>query len=61
MAEVVEVSRAELVERRSTMLHELGLNESELRTRAEDHSATPEEWDAWTEIQTIRFLLGEDA
>lgn len=61
MAGVVEVSPAELVDRRSTMLRELGLSESELRARAEDHSATPDEWDSWTEIQTIRFLLGEDA
>lgn len=61
MARVVEVSPAELVDRRSTMLRERGLSESELRARAVDHSATPEEWDAWTEIQTIRFLLREDA
>lgn len=61
MAEVVEVNPAELAERRSTMLEELGLTEPELRERAEDHSATPEEWDAWTELQTIRFLLGDDA
>jgi hypothetical protein len=61
MAAIVEVKPDDLTARRAALLAEVGLSETELRARADAHSATPEEWDAWTELQTIRFLLGEDA
>lgn len=41
-------------------MRKVGLSEAELHARADDHSATPEEWEAWTELQTIRFLLEDD-
>lgn len=61
MAEVVEVQPEDLAARRSEVLGSIGLSEAELRARVDDHSATPEEWEAWSELRTIRFLLGDDA
>lgn len=61
MAEVIEVQPEDLVARRSDVLASVGVSEAELRSRIDDHSATPEEWDAWAELRTIRFLLGDDA
>ncbi len=61
MADVIEVKPEDLAARRSAVLESVGLPEAELRARIDDHSATPEEWEAWTELRTIRFLLGDDA
>ena len=37
------------------------LSEDELRTRVETGTASPDEYDAWQEIDTVAFLLGASA
>jgi hypothetical protein len=42
-------------------LSSVRLTEDELRARVETGSATPEERDAWQEVDTVAFLLGASA
>lgn len=59
-AELHEVTRAELLERRRTALRDLGIPEDELRQRALEHVLTPEERDTMAALEEIDFLLGDD-
>ncbi|MGH3874118.1 MAG: hypothetical protein ACRDSR_21895 [Pseudonocardiaceae bacterium] len=59
-AELYEVTREQLTERRRVALARLDIPEHELRQRAVDHVLTPEERDALTELEEIDFLLGDD-
>jgi len=56
----IEVNRQDLDRRRREVIERIGLPEHELRRRAHDHVATPDERDAWSEIEEIDFLLGDD-
>lgn len=60
-AELYEVTRDQLTERRRAALARLDIPERELRERAAEHVLTPEERDTLTELEEIDFLLGEDA
>jgi len=44
--------------RRDRALASVRLTEDELRGRIEADSATPDERDAWQEVDTVAFLLG---
>jgi hypothetical protein len=55
---VVRANPAELRARRDRALSLVRLTEDELRARVEAGSATPEERDAWQEVDTVAFLLG---
>ncbi len=58
-AELYEVTRPQLEERRRAVLTRLDISERELRQRAVEHVLTPEERDALTELEEIDFLLGD--
>lgn len=60
-AELYEVTRAQLEERRRAALTRLDISERELRQRAVEHVLTPEERDALSELEEIDFLLGDDS
>lgn len=60
-AELHEVTRPQLQERRRTVLTRVDISERELRQRAADHVLTPEERDVVIELEEIDFLLGGDA
>lgn len=55
---VVKADPVELAARRERALSSVRLPEDELRSRVEAGSATPEERDAWQEVDTVAFLLG---
>ena len=60
-AELYEVTRGQLEQRRRGVLARLGISERELRQRAVEHVLTPEERDTLAELEEIDFLLGDDA
>lgn len=55
---VVKADPAELRARRERALSSVRLTKDELWARVEAGSATPEERDAWQEVDTVTFLLG---
>ncbi len=55
---VVKADPAELRARRERALSSVRLTEDELRARIESGAATPDERDAWQEVDTVAFLLG---
>jgi hypothetical protein len=55
---VVKADPAELCARRDRALASVRLSEDELRGRVESGRATPDERDAWQEVDTVAFLLG---
>lgn len=59
-AELYEVTRKQLEERRRAALDRLDISERDLCQRASEHVLTPEERDVLTELEEIDFLLGED-
>lgn len=58
---VVKADPLVLAARRKRALSLVRLTEDELRARVEAGSATPEERDAWEEVDTVGFLLGPSA
>ncbi|GAT73655.1 hypothetical protein MHM582_2149 [Microbacterium sp. HM58-2] len=59
MAPVIEVTPAELVARRESILTALGLSLDEYLARAARSELTGDEWEARDDLDTIAFLLGE--
>jgi len=55
---VIKADPAELRARRERALSSVRLTEEQLRARIEAGTATPEERDAWQEVDTVAFLLG---
>lgn len=55
----IEVSRAELEERRGEILRRVGMSLDDLRDRAEAGALVGEEWEAWQQLRDIAFLLGD--
>jgi hypothetical protein len=55
---VIKTDPAELRARRERALSSVRLTEEQLRARIEAGTATPEERDAWQEVDTVAFLLG---
>lgn len=56
-AVVVRPSHRELEDRKNRALAWVGLSEDALRSRAEEGSLSPDERDAWHEVDTVNFLL----
>jgi hypothetical protein len=59
--ELIDVTRHELQRRRAAILARIGTPLDELRRRAADHVATPEEREVLIELEEVDFLLGDDA
>ncbi len=59
MTRVVEVSREDLEDRRSTILQRLDASLEDLRDRADRGALVGEEWQAWQELRDIAFLLDD--
>lgn len=60
-AELVHLTREQLLERRQNILARIDTDEPTLSKRAKDHALTPEERDALLELEAVSFLLGDDA
>jgi hypothetical protein len=54
---VVKADPKQLRERRARALDAVHLGPEELRARVDDGTATPEEREAWEEVDTVDFLL----
>lgn len=59
METVISRSETELRAQRQRLLDRAGINEDELRRRAENYQLTAEQMDVLTTIDNIDFLLGE--
>lgn len=59
MTRIATPSDAELRERRTEILRRLGVTLDELRARAESYALVGDEHDAWEQLESIAFLLGE--
>jgi len=55
---LIQANPEQLRARRDRALASVRLTEDELRGRIEADSATPDERDAWQEVDTVAFLLG---
>jgi hypothetical protein len=60
MVRVVSVSRDDLLSRRAAILRENGLSLEEFATRAAQYTLIGAERDAWEELRSIAFLLGDE-
>lgn len=59
MTKIASLSDAELRRRRDDIVDRLGLSIDDLRTRARNYTLVGEEHDAWEQLESIAFLLGE--
>lgn len=59
MTNTATLSDDELRARRRAILDKLGLTIEELRSRAESYALVGEEHEAWEQLESIAFLLGE--
>jgi hypothetical protein len=59
MTKIVTPSDAELRERREAILHRLDVSLDDLRERAKSYALVGEEHEAWEQLESIAFLLGE--
>jgi hypothetical protein len=57
---VVQLTKAQLIERRNSLLGELRISETELRDRVEHEMATFDERAIFQTLDEIAFLLAED-
>ena len=53
------LSDTELRERRDAILRKLDVSLEDLRDRAKSYALVGEEHDAWEQLESIAFLLGE--
>lgn len=58
MASVIDVSRDQLLERRTAILSRIALSEREFAEASKTRSLSSEEWEAKEELEEIEFLLG---
>jgi hypothetical protein len=61
MTKIATLSDIELRERRETILRKLGLPMEDIRARAKGYALVGEEHDAWEQLESIAFLLGESS
>jgi glycine cleavage system regulatory protein len=61
MVRVESVNRDDLLGRRTAILQEHGLTLEEFAARAEQYRLVGAERDAWEELRSISFLLGDDS
>lgn len=59
MTKTAALSDDELRARRAAILEKLGMPIEELRERAETYALAGEEHEAWEQLESIAFLLGE--
>lgn len=59
MTEVATLTDEQLRARREQILEKLGLSRDELRNRAMHYALVGDEYDAWEQLESIAFLLGE--
>jgi hypothetical protein len=59
MTKIATLSDAQLRERRDDILPKLGVSLDDLRERAETYALVGEEHEAWEQLESIAFLLGE--
>lgn len=59
MSRTIEVTRAELGGRRTSILARLGLTSDEFGERVRAGSLSPTEWEALSELEEMAFLLGD--
>ena len=60
MTKMATLSDDELRKRRATILERLGVSVEELRERAERYTLVGDEHEAWEQLESIAFLLGEN-
>ena len=60
MAPVIDVSRDDLIARRTEVLRRIELSESEFEHARETRSLSSDEWEAKEELEEIAFLLGDE-
>jgi hypothetical protein len=60
MVRVVSVDRDELMKRRDEILTKQGLSLAQFAARAAQYTLVGSEWDAWEELRSIAFLLGDE-
>jgi len=53
------VGRDDLERRRQTVLESVGASWADLSARREAGLLTPEEWEAWEELDGLNYLLGD--
>jgi hypothetical protein len=59
MTKIATLSDAELRERREAILRKLDVSLDDLRERAKSYALVGDEHEAWEQIESIAFLLGE--
>lgn len=59
MTKIATLSDQELRTRRQMILDKLGISIEDLRRRANGYALVGDEHDAWEQIESIAFLLGE--
>jgi hypothetical protein len=59
MTKIGTLSDAELRDRRKAILDKLGVPLDDLRARAERYALVGDEHEAWEQLESIAFLLGE--
>lgn len=59
MTKIATLSDDELRARRRAILEKLGISLEELRGRAQSYALAGEEHEAWEQLESIAFLLGE--
>lgn len=60
MTKIATLSDDELRKRRATILEQLGVSIEEFRERAERYALVGDEHEAWEQLESIAFLLGEN-
>ena len=60
MTKMATLSDDELRKRRATILERLGVSSEELRDRAEWYALVGDEHEAWEQLESVAFLLGEN-
>lgn len=59
MTKIATLSDNELRERREAILRRLGVSIDDLQARAKSYALVGEEHEAWEQLESIAFLLGE--
>jgi hypothetical protein len=59
MTKIGTMSDAELRERRESILRKLNVSLEDLRGRATNYALMGDEHEAWEQLESIAFLLGE--
>ncbi|WP_036465576.1 hypothetical protein [Mycolicibacterium iranicum] len=59
MTKIATLTDDELRARREQILAKLGLSLTEIRNRAAHYALVGDEHDAWEQLESIAFLLGE--